>query len=501
MKKLILSILVTLSVGFIIQGFQCSSKEMLDAKTQYERKEYEKAIVNLEKELAKNNKNDEARLYLVRIRMEQGDLREAAKILMDAEKNATNPKYKDQFPKYKNKMWVESYNKGITYYNEYFSTQNSSKLDSADYYFEIGSILRPTLLDFYFLRGNCLQLKGDTLASMQQYAHYVDGMSEDIKYAFDNKFYINQDINEVKSELALDSKVRIDTINENTIQRIGESNGKYFYSKLNKETDKFELKGWRTSFPADWLENEKLTFVEFRIDVFFLLSEYYYNHSDYENALKYLETYQKIDPLNNKSNSSIIQIYKEMGKEDVAIQKLEALTKDSPDNPLYWTMLGDMFASLKEFDKAISNYEAAIKVDGNYDYALRNIASTYKNKAVSIQDEEQKLKEKDPKYNVNVEKYLPFIEKSSEYFERARKTDTFKNDYVLFMELANNYIVLGKTKNENFRSVLNDIERIEFKVEEEKKNDFYLKWLKIASDIKDNARVTYISNKIKQLGN
>lgn len=501
MKKLILSILVTLSVGFIIQGFQCSSKEMLDAKTQYERKEYDKAIVNLEKELAKNNKNDEARLYLVRIRMEQGDLREAAKILMDAEKNATNPKYKDQFPKYKNKMWVESYNKGITYYNEYFSTQNVSKLDSADYYFEIGSILRPTLLDFYFLRGNCLQLKGDTLASMQQYANYVEGMSEDIKYAFDNKFYINQDINEVKSELALDTKVRIDTINENTIQRIGESKGKYFYSKFNKDTDKFELKGWRTSFPADWLENEKLTFVEFRTDVFFLLSEYYYTHKDYDNALKFLETYQKIDPINNKSNSSIIQIYKEMGKEEVAIQKLEALTNDSPDNPLYWTMLGDMFASLKDFDKAISNYEAAIKVDGNYDYALRNIASTYKNKAVSIQDEEQKLKEKDPKYNVNVEKYFPFIEKSSEYFERARKTETFKNDFVLLMELANNYIVLNKTKNENFKSVLNDIERIEFKVDEEKKNEFYLKWLKIASDVKDNARVNYISKKIEQLGN
>ncbi len=501
MKKLILSILVTLSVGFIIQGFQCSSKEMLDAKTQYERKEYDKAIVNLEKELAKNNKNDEARLYLVRIRMEQGDLREAAKILMDAEKNATNPKYKDQFPKYKNKMWVESYNKGITYYNEYFSTQNVSKLDSADYYFEIGSILRPTLLDFYFLRGNCLQLKGDTLASMQQYANYVEGMSEDIKYAFDNKFYINQDINEVKSELALDTKVRIDTINENTIQRIGESKGKYFYSKFNKDTDKFELKGWRTSFPADWLENEKLTFVEFRTDVFFLLSEYYYTHKDYDNALKFLESYQKIDPLNNKSNSSIIQIYKEMGKEEVAIQKLEALTNDSPDNPLYWTMLGDMFASLKDYDKAISNYEAAIKVDGNYDYALRNIASTYKNKAVSVQDEEQKLKEKDPKYNVNVEKYFPFIEKSSEYFERARKTETFKNDFVLLMELANNYIVLNKTKNENFKSVLNDIERIEFKVDEEKKNEFYLKWLKIASDVKDNARVNYISKKIEQLGN
>ena len=495
MKKLILSILTIITVSFIIQGFQCSYKEMLDAKLAYEKKDYAKAIDNLQRELAKNPKNDEARLYLVRIRMEQGDLREAVNILMDAEKNATDPKFKDQFPKYKNKMWVESYNKGIINYNEYFTTNDVSSLDSASYYFEIGSILRPTLLDFYFLRGNALQLKGDTLGSLKEYEKYVKGMKEEIDYAFNNKFYINQNIEDVKSALKMESKVRIDTVSSG-IQRIDNWDGKYFYSKLNNSTNEYELKGWRLTFPNDWLENEKLTFIEFRTDVFFLSSQYYFESKQYEKALEFLEAYQKIDPLNNSSNSSIIQIYKDMGKEDVAIQKLENLTKENPENPLYWTMNADMLANLDKYDEAIAKYEEALKVDPNYDYALRNIASTYKNKAVFIQNEEEKLAEADKKYKPNIDRYKPLIEKSTEYFEKARQTDTFKKDFLILMELANNYIVLNKTKDDKFKTVLNDIQKIEFSVEDEKKELFYTKWLKIASDIKDNQRVNDITRKL-----
>lgn len=500
MKKIIYSLIIIIASGLAIQGFQCSSKEMLDAKTAYERKEYDKAIDNLQRELAKNPKNEEARLYLVRIRMEQGDLREAARIIMDTTKTMTNPKFKDQLPKYKNKLWVESYNKGITSYNQYFSSNEEAQLDSASYYFEIGSILRPTLLDFYFLRGNAFQLKGDTLASLKEFDKYVKGMKEQIEFAYSNKFQIDQNIEEVKSILSLETKVRLDTLNENNIQRTDIAGDKYFYSRWNSSTNEYELKGWRTSFPSDWLDNEKLTFIEFRTDVFFIPSGYYYDNKQYEKALYYLEEYQKIDPMNNNSNSSIIQIYKEMGKEDVALKKLENLTKENPSNPLYWTMWADMLANLEKYDEAIEKYEQAIKIDPNYDFALRNIASTYKNKAVKIQDEEKELKEKDDKYEINVERYFPILEKSTEYFEKARQTDSFKNDFMLLMELANNYIVLNKTKDDKFKQVMNDIQKMEFKVEENKKRVFYEKWIGIATMVNNNELVSYIQKKYNQLG-
>lgn len=491
-----------LLAAFLMQGFQCASKEMTTAKMKYEQKDYTAAIDNLQKELAKNPTNEEALLLLIDIRTMQGDLKEAAKILMDAESKSTNPKYKDQFPKKKNKLWVNSYNKGIQYYSSYFSTQEKANLDSAIYYFEIGSILRPTLLDFYFLIGNSSELKGDTTKSINNYKIYIEKLSGDIEFANSNKFYLNMKITNVIDAIGKKVKTRIDTLQNKEINRIDIVDGNediYLFSKYNSGTNQFELKGWRKGFPSDWLENEKLNFTEIRTDLFFILSEHFYKNKKLEQSLKYLEEYQKIDPTNNNSNSSIIQIYRELGKEDVALNKLEGLTKSSPGNPLYWSMWADMLANLEKHDEAIEKYEKALEINPEYDYALRNIASTYKNKAVKIQEAEQQKVEADNTYKIDVEKYFPILKLSSENFEKSLKTETFKNDYNVLIELANNYIVLGNLKEPKLLRVLNDFNRIEAFVPQDEKSDFYFKWLKIASDMKDGNMINKVQNKINQL--
>lgn len=502
MKKILVSLAVLLIASFLFQGFQCASKEMTSAKMKYEQKDYKTAIENLQIELARNPLNDEALLLLARIRMEQGDLREAASIILDAEEKSTNPKYQDQFPKYKNQLWVGSYNKGIEYYQSYFSTQDLSNLDSAIYYFEIGSILRPTLLDFYFLRGTSAELKGDTAKFISSYESYVEGLTKELEYSSANKFQINMNIDDVISKLAKKTRQRIDTLSNGDINRIdvlSTDEEIYLYSKYNKDLSQFDIKGWRLGFPKDWLEGEKFNFFEIRPDIFFALSEYFYKNRKLEQALAYLEKYQKIDPMNNNSNSSIIQIYKELGKEDVALKKLEALTVDEPGNPLYWTMWADMLANLDRYEDAIPKYEKALEINPAYDFALRNLGSSYKNKAVKIQVEEQEKLEKDKKYEIQVDRYFPLLEKSSEYFEKAFQTEAFKKDYMILIELANNYVVLGNKNDERLKKVMIEIEKIEFKVPEEERLNFYLKWLKIASDMKDNQRVANLQRKINLL--
>ena len=162
-------------------------------------------------------------------------------------------------------------------------------------------------------------------------------------------------------------------------------------------------------------------------------------------------------------------------------------------------MWADMLANLEKHDKAIEKYQKALEIDPNYDFALRNIASTYKNKAVEIQNQEKEKAEKDKGYKIDVEKYFPILEKSSEYFEKALETETFKNDYLVLIELANNYIVLGNKSDPRLKKVLNQIEKVEFKVPEEEKLAFYYKWLKIASDMGDTPRINNISRKIELL--
>ena len=475
---------------------------MTTAKMKFEQKDYIAAIDNLQRELAKNPLNEEALLLLIDIRTMQGDLKEAAKILMDAEAKSTNPKYKDQFPKKKNKLWVNSYNKGIEYYSGYFSSQDKANLDSAIYYFEIGSILRPTLLDFYFLIGNSSELKGDTVKYVNSYKTYIDKLENNIEYSSSNNVYINMNIEDVISKINKKVKTRVDTLQNQEINRIDIVEGNddiYLFSKFNKETNQFDIKGWRKGFPADWLENEKLNFTEIRTDLFFILSEHFYKNKKFDNALQVLEQYQKIDPTNNNSNSSIVQIYKDLGKEDVALTKLENLTKTSPGNPLYWSMWADMLANLEKFEDAIEKYKKALEINPEYDFALRNIASTYKNQAVKIQQEEQEIQKNDKNYSIKVERYFPILELSSTNFENALKTDTFKNDYTVLIELANNYIVLGNKKDPRLTRVLSELNRVEAIVPQEEKIGFYHKWMRIASDIGDGSLIDKLQRKIKQV--
>ncbi len=162
-------------------------------------------------------------------------------------------------------------------------------------------------------------------------------------------------------------------------------------------------------------------------------------------------------------------------------------------------MWADMLANLNRYDDAIPKYEKALEINSNYDFALRNIASSYKNKAVLIQQEEQQKQEEDKKYEIKVERYIPMLEKSSEYFEKAYQTDTFKKDYIILIELANNYIAIGNKKDPRLKNVLSEMEKIEFKVPEEERVNFYLKWLKIATDMGDNQRVDYLGKRIKQM--
>lgn len=501
MKRVLISVVVLLISALIIQGFQCASKEMTTAKMKYEQKDYDAAIENLEIELAKNPTNEEALDLMIRIRMARGELREAAQIILDAESKSTNPKYKDKFPFYKNNLWVESYNQGITLYQKYFNTQDVNYLDSAIAKFDVGAILRPTMNDFYFLMGNCYELKGDTAKFLEQYDKYIKQLDEEINYASSNSIYLNMEISEVLSKIGKETKSRMDTSNTG-ITRVDILSGTdeiYLYSSFNDKVNQFELKGWRVGFPSDWTNQEKLRFNDFKVDLFFILSEYYYSNKQLEKSLNYLELYQKIDPTNNNSNSSIVQIYKDLGKEDEALNKLEGLTKKEPSNPLYWSMWADMLANLEKHDEAIEKYQKALEIDPNYDFALRNIASTYKNKAVQIQNYENEKVENDKNYKVDVEKYFPLLEKSSEYFEKALKTETFKNDYLVLIELANNYIVLGNKSDPRLKKVLTEIEKVEFKVPEEEKLAFYYKWLKIASDMGDTQRINNISRKIELL--
>ena len=100
---------------------------------------------------------------------------------------------------------------------------------------------------------------------------------------------------------------------------------------------------------------------------------------------------------------------------------------------------------------------------------------------------------------IKVERYFPILELSSTNFENALNTDTFKNDYTVLIELANNYIVLGNKKDPRLTRVLSELNRVEAIVPQEEKIGFYHKWMRIASDIGDGSLIDKLQRKIEQV--
>jgi len=150
-----------------------------------------------------------------------------------------------------------------------------------------------------------------------------------------------------------------------------------------------------------------------------------------------------------------------------------------------------------DYDSAIEKYKKSLSIDPNYDFALRNIASAYKNKAYKIQVEEQDKLAKDPKYKINVEAFLPYLRSSAEFFERSLNTEQFRDDMDVLAELANIYLVTNE-KNK-LDAVVSKLEAIEDKIDDSKKSNYYLKMIKIYSDMKNEKKLKEVQSKFENI--
>ncbi|HOQ49849.1 MAG TPA: tetratricopeptide repeat protein, partial [Candidatus Kapabacteria bacterium] len=194
---------------------------------------------------------------------------------------------------------------------------------------------------------------------------------------------------------------------------------------------------------------------------------------------------------------SLINLYIELNKKDVAIKEMEELVKAEPDNKIYWEQYGSLLMNFGDYDSAIEKYKKSLSIDPNYDFALRNIASAYKNKAYKIQVEEQDKLDKDPKYKINVEAFLPYLRSSAEFFERSLNTEQFRDDMDVLAELANIYLVTNE-KNK-LDAVVSKLEAIEDKIDDSKKSNYYLKMIKIYSDMKNEKKLKEVQSKFENI--
>ena len=503
MKRVIVSSLVLFIAAILLQGFQCASQEMTTAKLDFQKQKFDSAIENVKKELKKNPKNEDAHILYAEILMAKGDYEKAANVLADSREYIKSKKNKTKAAFLESKLLSGAYKAAYENYQEYFVDKDEKFLKTSLKASDLSLTLRPQLSDLYNLRGRIYEIKGEENSAIAEYEKFVKAHKKEYELA--NNTNLNLDMFREEALTILGKPVEsstdvIDTVKGKTsiVDKLDyKSNTIYLHSVKETSGASYKVSGWRLNLPESWSKNEKMQYNPINIDPFAALAQKYYDKNKYEKALENLDYLTTLKPSNKEAGSLKIQLLKETGNTDKAIAELEEATKKSPDNKRYWLQFGDLLSNLGRYEEAIDKYEKALALDANYDFALYNIASAYKNLAGTKQKQEQEKLEADPDYIIKTELYFPELEKSAEFYTKTSNTDKFKNNHNVLLQLANIYQVLEDTDNLN--KTLDKLDKIQYNVDQNQKRAFYLDLLKIYSTMKNQEKTSEIESKLNNL--
>lgn len=501
MKRFFVSVILLIAGAVAFQGAQCTSKEMTTAQIAKSNKDYAKAREYVNKELQNQPNSFAAYQLLAEIEMDQGNWIAAAENSNKALKNAQEPTVVENIKKLQYQIWSKCYNKGLEFYNMYLSKSDDALLDSALNRFEAGTIVRPEFEDFYYLKAITNELQADTSAAIKNYENYIDKIQAEIDYMTSAGAYLQMPRTETLQKFGEPAETtgqKPGAENDSMLVDLYKNGGKetyVFYYSENRGP--FKLSGLRVDPSSNWLPFERKISAEMKKAPFAALSQIYFQKNDLNNSLKYAELITKLDPTDQQASRFVIELYTRMDKVDVAKEKLDKFIKNDPSNKLYYAQYGDIYLNQQEYKSAIEKYEEALEIDPEFSFALRNVASAYKNYASQLQDAQQDKMEKDPKFEMNTDEYFPYLSKSAQYFERCLDTKEFKNDYQVLGELTNIYSVLEK--EDQLKATLKKLEAIEFSVPKADKESYYYILLKVYSDMGDEDKMNTIQKKLDKI--
>ena len=469
----------------LTQGFQCASPEMTTAKVAIQNKDWAKAEIYLEKELDKNPQNTDAWLEMYKTKKALGKNFEAAKSLVNAEKsNPVDQKYKDQIAINSYQLWIKCYNDGINNFNKFLTTKNKSYFDTAIAVYDIGSIIRPEILDFYKLKGRAFEESGDTNKAISEYIKYKNEVEKDLQFLTSKKIYKFSNRNEITSVYGnpIESKGTKLGESDSSVVDYYKIDGKDVYlASIEKEKGTFTIDGWKVNPPASWIKDEKFQYFPIDLNPYTALAQIAFNRNELKQASEYTNAILQLDPNNTAANGFLIQIYDKQGNRDGALVAVKKLVDLNPGNKVYIAQYGEVLFKLEKYDEAIKQFDKALSIDPNFYTVMRNLAACYKNIAVIKQKKQVENKEKDKNYKLDPDEYQKDLTKSVKYFEDSRKSKDFKMDFTTLRELANLYDVLESSNK--LSSVTSDIEKIENDIPDNQKEYYWLTLVRAYSNL------------------
>lgn len=164
MKRYLPMILVLGLVAYLsTTGFQCGSAETTSAKLYMQQKQWEKAQESLQKELAKNEKSEEAWYLLGVVRYEMKDF----KGMNDAYNRALalSDAHKKEIENNRLALWAQKYNEGVGQYNK--GKDDPNFYDKAIESYNTAILMVPDSSGTYYVKALAHYAKKDYQKTMQ----------------------------------------------------------------------------------------------------------------------------------------------------------------------------------------------------------------------------------------------------------------------------------------------------------------------------------------------
>ncbi|MFA6570152.1 MAG: tetratricopeptide repeat protein [Bacteroidota bacterium] len=491
--KRYLTLILFLALGTLLtQGFQCASPEMTTGNLALQNGEYVKAETSYEKELSKNPKNAEAWLKLYEAKMKLNKFEDAIKCVGEGGKYAIEPLLQKKAQILGYQTWVSCYNNAIGFINLYAKNKNKSVADSAIAQLKYAQLIRPENPEFVRLQGRMYEDLGDTVNFELKYKKYIEMYEKEMQFTKERQMFLNMSRNDVIAKIGNPVKslgMRFPESDSTLTDLYKVSGDNVYLSFTEKPKGSFILDGFKINPPDYLMDDEKFQLIPFNIGPIASLAQMYFNKKDYKKSAEYVLLITQIDPNNVDANSFLIQIFDIQGKKEDALKQIGELVKTNPQNKFYLAQYGEIYFKMDSLDQAIIQYEKALVIDKNFSVVQRNVGACYKNKAVNIQKAQQDKKQSDPKYKPNIDEFLPLLNKSAAYFEKAKASMEYKNDFRVMVELANLYSVLDEKTKLNL--VIADLERLESDIPIEVKEQYYLGLVKIYGDLKQNEKMRH----------
>jgi tetratricopeptide (TPR) repeat protein len=426
MKKSVLFGLYAIGLlSLMLMGFQCSSKEMTSAKLYIQRKEYENATKQLEAEVAKNPKNEEAWYLLAQVRAEGKNFRGMKDAFVKAV--AAAPTHKKEISDQTLAVWGHLFNQGVDEINK--AQDSAGYYDKAIESFKLAMYVMPESLSTQLNLGFAYYRKGDNEAAIpilmdsfekgksaaavrivsSIYLLRADGFHK--KFTEDNKDAIEELKNldnvrekmksiDVKFFIGQPSSVKKDEIKGKGKNKSGTVSNKeeWFFEKYNLvlsvDVDIVTAVKYITPY------NPKIDSTNYRLAV-----------AEFGNAIDVLKKAIQLFPEDAEITDNLVNAFIGANRNEEARVLLENNITKFPDNKFYHYNLGVFLLKENKYELSIAEFTEVVRIDPKFSSAIYNLAASYVNWGVTDQERLKKAgKEEDKSYQEKFRKAIPYLE-------------------------------------------------------------------------------------------